>query len=92
MSGALIEEDECIAAGVDLKKLESLANRMERLGIEADKLGVHIFGGSGTGNIRMLRHEDAPLILYNCSHGCFDGGDGAQTLDDQGLLVGEWSG
>ena len=83
-----INEDECEAAGVDPKKVASIARRIERAALEAYELGICIFGGSGNGSLRFDDHYGRPLILVHME-GCFDGGDGAEREDETGLLRGE---
>lgn len=85
-------ENECVAAGLDIKKVEALAKRLERAGLDAEKLGLFIFGGSGSGTLRFSRQDKAPLIIADWLGGNFDGGDGAEDEDDEGLAVGEYSG
>lgn len=82
-------EDECEAAGIDAKKVESLARRYAALARESKKLGVYVFGGSGLGTIRHYHTNDQPLILASITPYGFDGGCGATRTDDDGLLRGE---
>lgn len=89
-----MNERECIAAGVDpahVEKLERLLNKAGRL---AQKMGITIFGGSGTGSLRKRADDDnrdeGPLILAIL--GCvqtWDGGDGGEYFDKNGLRRGE---
>jgi hypothetical protein len=82
-------EAECEAAGIDTKKVESLARRFAALAKESHALGVYVFGGSGSGTIRPIRHNERPLILASITSSGFDGGDGATRTDEDGLLHGE---
>lgn len=82
-------ENECEAAGIDSKKVESLARRFAALAKESHALGVYVFGGSGSGTIRPIRHNERPLILARITSSGFDGGDGATHTDEDGLLRGE---
>ena len=89
---------ECLAAGVDFReaaKLEKVLLKAHRM---ASKLGVTIFGGSGSGSLRKhpenggtfgdsYRYRAYILIQLPC--GGFDGGDGGTDLDADGLLRGE---
>lgn len=83
-----VYEKECESSGLDQKKVESLAKRISKLAIEAHKLGLFIFGGSGSGTLRMHDGSGRPLIIAAID-GEFDGGDGACWLDPQGLMRGE---
>lgn len=85
-----INENECAAAGLDPKKIASIARRLERAAVEAQELGITIFGGSGGGSLRIHVEglEERPLILAEMD-GHFDGGDGACREDAHGLIRGE---
>lgn len=82
-------ESECQAAGIDTKKVESLARRFAALSKEAHKAGVYMFGGSGSGTLRPIRNQGEPLILAHVTPTGFDGGCGATRTDKDGLLRGE---
>lgn len=43
--GSNVNMESCCAAGIDPRKVESLAKRLAKLGKEADKMGLFIFGG-----------------------------------------------
>lgn len=82
-------ERECTKAGKDLEAIERLAADFSVLGKRARKLGVYIFGGSGSGTIRWQDPgDDRPLVLASID-GNFDGGDGAIRYDSEGLERGE---
>ena len=83
---AYANEDECMAVWLDPKKLASIAKRFEKLAKELRTMNCFVFGGSGHGTIR--QHGDRPLILASCGEG-FDGGCGACSPDEDGLLRGE---
>jgi len=82
---------ECEKAGLDIKKVESIARRLSKAAKEASDIGVHIFGGSGSGSLRFDDRNDngRNLIIADCLLGMFDGGDGAAMEDDEGFLRGE---
>lgn len=82
-------EEECEAAGIDPNKVESLARRFAALSKEASALGVYMFGGSGSGTLRPIQHNERPLILAHVTTSGFDGGCGATRNDENGLLRGE---
>lgn len=81
------QEEECLTAGVDAKRVESIARRLSALGKEARDLGIQIFGGSGTGTLRPWGEK--PLILARLDGGTWDGGCGATRYDNEGLERGE---
>ncbi len=86
----MINEEECIAAGLDIRKISSLSRRLSRISREVGELGLVIFGGSGSGS---LRYDDGTgkgkLIVAEFGTSTFDGGDGGCSRDDSGLLRGE---
>jgi uridylate kinase len=86
----MVNDDECRAAGIDIKKVESMARRLRRLSREMNELGIVLFGGSGSGS---LRFDDGSgkgrLVIAEVGTTAFDGGDGAIALDGAGLLRGE---
>lgn len=84
----MINEKECRAAGLDPKEVERIARGLSRYAKQADALGMCVFGGSGTGTLRMDDHVRGPLVLASLN-GVFDGGDGACRPDDDGLMRGE---
>lgn len=86
----MLMEDECRAAGVDPKAVAAIARRIERAAKDANRLGLKIFGGSGSGDIRTSANSisDRPLILAQME-GPWDGGDGGASTDGDGLLRGE---
>ena len=84
-----VNEDECIAAGLDPKEVNRIAKGISRYAKQAQSLGITIFGGSsgrldfddrGTGS--------EPLIVASLD-GMFDGGCGSTQTDDDGLVRGE---
>ncbi len=79
---------ECTAAGLDPDEVERIARRLERAGRDAKKLGIHIFGGSGSGSLRFDTPE-GPLIVAQLTGGSWDGGDGGTMPDSEGLMRGE---
>jgi hypothetical protein len=86
----MVNDDECRAARIDIKKVESIARRLRRLSQEMNKLGIVLFGGSGSGS---LRFDDGSgtglLVIAEVGTTAFDGGDGATMRDGTGLLRGE---
>ena len=84
-----VDHDACRKVHLDVKKIESIARRLSKAAHEAELLGITVFGGSGTGSLRI--HDDPrnnALILAQLN-GVFDGGDGGYHEDDEGFLRGE---
>lgn len=84
-----INEDELDRAGLDRKKVESIARRLSRAALDARKLGLHVFGGSGNGSLRFNDDSGEPNLVIAHIDGPFDGGDGAERQDENGLWRGE---
>lgn len=87
-------ENECEAAGLDPKEVERIAKGLSRYARQADKLGIGIFGGSGSGSLRFRDEagkniEDGRALVIADIDGQFDGGDGACDDAADGLLRGE---
>lgn len=87
-----VYEDECRAAGLDIKKVTSIARRFSKVAKEADEMGIEIFGGSGNGSLRFsdkYRDVRGQLILAHLD-GMWDGGAGdCCEHSEDGLLRGE---
>lgn len=84
----MIFHDECHAAGLDPKEVRKIADGLSRYARQAEKLGICIFGGSGTGSLRFKDGEDGSLVIADLD-GHFDGGDGSQDIAPDGLMRGE---
>lgn len=89
-----VNEAECEAAGLDLKEVEKLLRRMERVAKDAKAMGLTIFGGAGSGSFRFRDRSTnslvGPLIVASILNGSWDGGDGGDGLDyGDGLIRGE---
>jgi hypothetical protein len=85
----IVNVPECEAAGVDPEAVRRIARRLSAAAREAKALGLHIFGGSGSGSLRSPNTGSGALILAELD-GAFDGGDGgADTFNADGLLRGE---
>jgi hypothetical protein len=79
--GAYIEEDKCEQFGLDPRKVASIARRLSRAALEAEAMGLTVFGGSGTGTLRY--HRAGSVGQQNTVaklDGGFDGGDGGDTF------------
>jgi hypothetical protein len=84
-----INEKECEKAGLDIKKVKSIARRISKAAKEAGELGIEIFGGSGTGELRYTDNEDIGQLKIARLDGCFSGGDGGDQDWGDGYLRGE---
>ncbi|MDU4254589.1 hypothetical protein [Pseudomonas sp.] len=83
-----VNEDECRAAGLDPAEIARIARGLSRYAKEAQRLGLCVFGGSGSGSLRYDDYPRGNLIVADLD-GIFDGGDGASCPDSDGLLRGE---
>lgn len=83
-----VNEKECQAAGLDPREVARIARGLSRYAKEADALGLCVFGGSGSGGLRFEDHQGGALVVAHLD-GTFDGGDGAESRDADGLLRGE---
>lgn len=86
---ASINENECEAAGLDPLDVKRIAQGLSRYAKEAQKLGIQVFGGSGSGDLRFDDGGNGKLIIADLD-GDFDGGDGACSESDDGLIRGEF--
>jgi flagellin-like hook-associated protein FlgL len=83
-----VNVDECIAAGLDPKEINRIAAGITRYALQAQALGVQVFGGTGTGSLRFDDSRPGRLILAELD-GDFDGGDGGERPSSDGLRRGE---
>ncbi|MEQ8504631.1 MAG: hypothetical protein RIB80_04845 [Rhodospirillales bacterium] len=81
--------DECEAAGLDPDVVERIAKRLSKAALEADELGLTIFGGTGDGSLRFRERGSDHCLIVASLNGTFDGGDGGTAPDENGLLRGE---
>ncbi|AJY53216.1 hypothetical protein [Halomonas sp. KO116] len=82
-----VNTDECEAAGVDPNEVKKIAAGLSRYAKQAERLGLTVFGGSGTGMLRTDSGKQGALILAVLD-GDFDGGDGGTDVDQNGLQRG----
>lgn len=87
---ASANEDECRAAGLDPKEVDRIAKGISRYAKQAQKLGIQVFGGGTGGQLRFNDGGKGDLIIASLD-GSFDGGDGANVPDENGLLRGEYA-
>lgn len=81
-------EAECLAAGLDPKRVESIARRINKAAKEAREMGLEVFGGSTAGTLRVIE-PGAQLIVADMTGGCWSGGDGSTHTGKDGLTYGE---
>lgn len=84
-------EAECEAAGLDPKAVARIAQRLNSAAKDARALGLEVFGGSGSGSLRVSSRgqEERALIVASMDDGSWNGGDGGAHEDENGLLRGE---
>lgn len=87
---ASANKSECIAAGLDPKEIDRIAKGISRYAKQAQKLRIQIFGGGAGGHLRFNDGGNGDLIIASLD-GSFDGGDGANVPDENGLLRGEYA-
>ncbi len=69
-----IDEARCEQFGLDARKVMAVARRLSNAAREAQKMGLKVFGGAGSGSLRVSgggSQNDVARLDGN-----FDGGDG----------------
>jgi hypothetical protein len=69
-----VDDDKCREFGLDPKRVASIARRLSRAAKEAHVLGLKVFGGSGSGTLRVFGRGTSGNVADLDGH--FDGGDG----------------
>jgi hypothetical protein len=80
-----INEKECEQAGFtldEIKKIASISRRISKAASEARKMGICVFGGTGSGSLRFTDDENKGQLVLADLEGNFDGGDGGNCFDD----------
>lgn len=87
----MIHEAECKAAGLDPSMVENYRKKLEKLLAAMKKDGLMLFGGGDGSSLRPIskKPDVALLIVASISSSNIDGGAGAYSPDDDGLLRGE---
>lgn len=75
MTGFVLDPERCRAEGLDPEKVDRLAAKLSKLLAEADKMGLYLFGGSGSGTLRLKGQLRAGEIAT--VNGYVDGGCGS---------------
>ncbi len=68
-----VNNERCESAGLDPKRIRSIARRLSRAAMQAQALGLIVFGGAGSGDLRLPGGSQGILASLD---GSFDGGDG----------------
>lgn len=82
---------ECAVSGLDERVVQRIARKLSQAAREAQRHGLTIFGGSGSGSLRFAaadRDLNGPIIVAALD-GPFDGGDGGEHECQAGLRRGE---
>jgi len=85
-----VNEAEIEKAELDIKRIKSIAMRISKAAREAEAMGVEIFGGSGSGELRFDDDSNMGKLKLAQLDGIFDGGDGADREWGDGYLRGEY--
>ena len=81
--------EECRAAGLDPTSVQRIAKGLSRYALQAEALGLTLFGGSGSGTLRFRDDQDKGPLIVASVNGDIDGGAGNDHYDECGLLRGE---
>lgn len=82
-----VNEETCIAAGVDPQKLELLCRKMDRVFKELDEMEVSLFGHSGTLHVVKEKHGDLYYNLADQFSVTADGGDPDSYVTENGIHI-----
>jgi hypothetical protein len=76
-----VDVELCEKHGIDPKAVRSIARRISKAAKEADALGITVFGGSGSGSLRLRGAEKQGPGESEVAwlEGDFDGGDGGDV-------------
>lgn len=96
MSLFTLNEAECLAAGLDPEAVRKVARRLATAARDARRMGLMVFGGAGSGSLRLLNSElsgtgvgSGKLVVAYIDGGTWDGGDGGAYPGADGLERGE---
>lgn len=84
-----LNEKEIEAADLNYDEVKKIVKGLSKYSTLANKLGIEVFGASGSGQLRFYDGGQGPLILASIPGGCFDGGDGGIRICENGFLRGE---
>lgn len=69
-----INDSEIEFSGLDRKKIKSIASRISRAAKEAAEMGIEVFGGSTSGELRFRDDRDIGALKLASLDGHWDGG------------------
>lgn len=69
-----VDHERIAQFGLDGKAVASIARRISKAALEAKRMGIGVFGGSGTGSMRLIGRGISGTVAE--LDGSFDGGDG----------------
>lgn len=70
----IVDDEACERYGLDPKEVEKIAKQLSNAAKKAKAMGLQIFGGSGSGHLRVFSHGRSGNVAD--LDGRFDGGDG----------------
>jgi hypothetical protein len=79
---------ECKKAGIDPKAVGKILKRLNRVMRDAGELGLDLFCGSAN-SLRARDNKERSLIVGHPDFNNADGGCGAVSEDEEGLMRGE---
>ena len=86
-----VRNAECLAAGIDPAIVRRLSLTIERAALEAQALGIQVFGGDGSGSLRasddVSRAGKGGALILADLQGNWSGGDGGQDPFSPDLFV-----
>lgn len=84
-----VNEETCIAAGVDPQKLELLCRKMNKVFRELDGMGkgISLFGNSGTLQVVKVRVGDMYYNLADQFSVAANGGDPNNLVTEKGIFL-----
>jgi hypothetical protein len=82
-------DEQLEAAGIDKKALQSLVRRLERCSKDMARMGLHLYGASGSG---CLIHESRPTHIWTGRGSSGQKADQGSVVADVGLGFdgGDW--
>lgn len=85
-----INEAECKEMNLDIKEVTNITKGLERYLKRANKLGLTVFGGTGTLSLRIEDGSgNGKLIVADCDSTNVDGGCGSHSDYGDGFIRGE---
>lgn len=85
----IVNEEECREAGLDPYYVGRIASRLESAAKDAGRMGLTVFGGTGSGDLRVYANDGKGSLICATMGGRWDGGDGGHGPSEDGLIRGE---